>query len=609
MNNHKSFSIKSKIGILFSIFGIVSLIVFFIFFQKVIDQFVEEIKDREVAMIAHSLSPILSAAIELEMGDQVNETMNHIRGSSQNIVYVQVDTNKKRYMQGDRTIEDIQIKTFPIVRLNSEKIGTLSIGYTLQESEMLYERYFLFSLGYLFAMMVVGGIIFAFVGRTLTPLQAYAKKLSSWKLGDVIESQDPNLSSELVVIEEALRDSTQLIATQYQKLLSYQEELERAVNERTLELSLLNEELENIAVKERALRLENEKFNNIMFDTTSLGLTLRDENFYIIKSNVAYRELFGDGSTLMGKINTIAPLRQEIDEVISEALFSRREGYWSGEYQVINANEERLECFVAINEIEVYGAKHYIVAVTNLTEIKLLEEEKLHQNKLLLHHSKLAAMGEMMGNIAHQWRQPLTQISSLMISLDLLSDMGRLTPEVIRQKTTMGGELVKYMSQTIDDFRNFFLPNKAKTFFKPSATIENVCSLMRSTFDAHRIELKIDIECEREIEGFDNEYAQVMMNMFSNAKDNFIERKIAHPLLFVKVSCEDEKVCVMISDNGGGIDPLIVDKIFEPYFTTKHKATGTGLGLYMSKMIIEKNMGGSLSVINTLDGASFEIKV
>jgi PAS domain S-box-containing protein len=608
MINMWNLSIKAKIWILFSVFGILSLVAFFIFFEKVVANFVDDLKEREVATIAHALSPVLSAAVELEMDDQIKETMNYVCKSSQNIVYVKVQTHHKMYQVGAQKGK-VEKRLFPINRANGEKIGELRIDYTLDEGKILYERYLFFALGYLLALFVVGGIVFMVVGHILDPLRSYAQKVSEWKLGDVIKSEEKNLSSELVVIDQALVDATNLIAKQYQKLLSYQEELEYAVNERTLELSLLNEELEKSIKQEVSLRLENEKFNNIMFDTTSLGLTLRDENFCIIKSNQAYRKLFGDFSSSMGKIDTIAPFRQSVDEIIKEALRTLDDHHWSGEYQVLSDQGETLECFIVVNQIEFYGAIHYIVAVTDLTEIKLLEEEKSYQEKLLLQHSKLASMGEMMGNIAHQWRQPLTQISSLMISLELASDMGALSSNIVKQKVSMAESIVKYMSQTIDDFRNFFLPNKAKKFFKPSDTIANVCSIMKSTFEAHGIALEIIIECEKEIEGFDNEYGQVIMNVLSNAKDNFIEKEVVDPLLLIKVTCEGERVCVAISDNGGGIDSLILDKIFEPYFTTKHKSMGTGLGLYMSKMIIEKNMGGSLDVSNISHGVLFEIKV
>ncbi|AXX87912.1 two-component system sensor histidine kinase [Malaciobacter marinus] len=235
------------------------------------------------------------------------------------------------------------------------------------------------------------------------------------------------------------------------------------------------------------------------------------------------------------------------------------------------------------------------------------ENEAKEKERILVHQSKLASMGEMIGSIAHQWRQPLTQLSSLLVLVELKYERGKLTLKELRESIHQSQEQIEFMSKTIDDFRNFFKPNKQKDFFSPYKSVQSALSLISSSFENYNIKVNLKFEDEVLINGYESEFSQVILNILSNSKDAFIEKQIANPIITVTISKEDKNSKIVLCDNAGGINLTPIEKVFEPYVTTKHASSGTGIGLYMSKNIIEKSMNGSLSVSNNKNGVCFEI--
>ena len=231
------------------------------------------------------------------------------------------------------------------------------------------------------------------------------------------------------------------------------------------------------------------------------------------------------------------------------------------------------------------------------------------QEKLIANQNKLASMGEMIGNIAHQWRQPLTQLSSILINLELHQERGKLSEEKLNQKITEANEQISYMSSTIDDFRNFFSSGKIKFFYPVSQSIELVRHLTNATLERNSILLKTEIEKDFTLFGYPNEMTQAIVNIINNAKDALIERDTLHPCITIKAFGIGSKSKITIEDNAGGIEIKPIDRIFEPYFSTKHASIGTGIGLYMTKTIIEKNNNGTISIQNTAQGALFTITI
>lgn len=244
-------------------------------------------------------------------------------------------------------------------------------------------------------------------------------------------------------------------------------------------------------------------------------------------------------------------------------------------------------------------------------EERVREEVERNRKKdhLLIHQSRLAAMGEMIGNIAHQWRQPLNVVGLLFQTLPESFRAGELTEEALEETVDQAMDVITYMSRTMNDFRNFFMPAKERKEFLLREIIDQSLSFLRPHFHYHDIEISLAVNREPRATGYPNEYSQVLINILGNAKDVFLERQVKNPKIRITALEEETRSVVIISDNGGGIREPVIDRIFEPYFTSKQGTEGTGLGLYMSKIIIEKNMQGRLTARNTAEGAEFRIVV
>ena len=260
----------------------------------------------------------------------------------------------------------------------------------------------------------------------------------------------------------------------------------------------------------------------------------------------------------------------------------------------------------ALNEL-----KNMINDVIENLEDKIKNEidQRLAQEQILIQQSKLAAMGEMIGNIAHQWRQPLAQISAIHMNMKVTYDFNKFDEVYLNEKIKEANKLTSYMSQTINDFQNFFIPQKEKEIFSIEKACKDAYNIIDSSLKYHNIEINFNIKEDTNILGYKNEFSQVILNILSNAKDILIERKIENPKIDIEVKNGDNYSIIKIHDNAGGVKDDILDKIFDPYFTTRHKTQGTGIGLYMAKNIIERNMSGFINVKNIGNGALFTIKV
>lgn len=235
-------------------------------------------------------------------------------------------------------------------------------------------------------------------------------------------------------------------------------------------------------------------------------------------------------------------------------------------------------------------------------------DELRRKDKILIQQNRQAAMGEMINNIAHQWRQPLNSLGLVIQNTRYEYDAGLLTPDQMALDMKLGMELIQFMSQTIDDFRTFFREDKEIKRFSIADSISRAITLLEGSLMSHGINITTEQEEDLLIDGYPNEYAQALLNLLINARDALLEQEVEHPEIKIKFSREGDYAVVSIADNAGGIPVDFIGQIFDPYFTTKKQEKGTGIGLYMSKMIIEKHMGGSLKVTNLEGGAEFRIK-
>ncbi|MFY4859128.1 cache domain-containing protein [Aliarcobacter butzleri] len=255
--------------------------------------------------------------------------------------------------------------------------------------------------------------------------------------------------------------------------------------------------------------------------------------------------------------------------------------------------------------------------VSIFLENKLKEYKKELDNKqaILYQQSKMAAMGEMIGNIAHQWRQPLSIITTATSGMVLQKQMGVLTDEFFFEASNRINASSQYLSQTIDDFRNFFIPNKEKSKVNLIEIFKKTLDLISAQFSSKDIEIIKNIEGV-EFESYENELIQALINILNNSRDELI-KKDGERFIFVDAFEKDNFINIIIKDNAGGVIKENLDKIFEPYFTTKYKSQGTGIGLYMTEEIITKHLNGTICVENVeftynekeYFGAEFTIRI
>lgn len=241
--------------------------------------------------------------------------------------------------------------------------------------------------------------------------------------------------------------------------------------------------------------------------------------------------------------------------------------------------------------------------------IKEEVEASRDKDRMLILQSRQAAMGEMIGNIAHQWRQPLNTINIIIMDLLEAFKHGELNENYLQNSYNEINRVVQGMSQTIDDFRNFFNPNKEKRVFEVNNIVEQSLAFTNPMLKAHHIESSFNKNSELFITGYPNELMQTLINILNNAKDALIHTDISNKYIRIKSYTDSNKVVIEIQNNGNPIPSEDLEKIFDPYFSTKPEGQGTGLGLFISKTIIEKNMHGNLLASNTQEGVCFLIKL
>ncbi len=236
------------------------------------------------------------------------------------------------------------------------------------------------------------------------------------------------------------------------------------------------------------------------------------------------------------------------------------------------------------------------------------ETEKSKKQLLLIQHqNKLASMGEMLGNISHQWKQPLNTLGISISKMILLEETGKLTKEIMLKSFERMERNIEYLSKTIDVFRDFFKPAQSIERFNLENEIRNVVYITQDSFEDKKIDLFYICEKEVYVKGDKKKLEQVFLNILNNAKDAIVLNEIKQGKVQIKSVLQKDKVKVTIQDNAKGIPNDIKEKIFEPYFTTKSQSKGTGVGLYMSQIIIENNFQGELSFENENEGAKFTI--
>lgn len=392
--------------------------------------------------------------------------------------------------------------------------------------------------------------------------------------------------------------------------ITYRKELEDS-------LKKINENLNAMVENELQKRLSSEMKLERIFESISVGVTVVDEDGNYVDFNNAYAHIYGyEKSELVGKSFFITTKESDTEQ-IKKHHYDFMHGDKSEEkfyFQARTKNGDIIDILGTSSKTTMDGKPYKITTIMDITEQK-------RQEKLLIEQSRMAEMGEMIGVIAHQWRQPLNAVALIVQDIKSAYKYGEADEEYINKSVKDSMEILNFMSKTIDDFRGFFRKDKEKSVFEVCNTALGVAELIKPQLTSNNIDISIDINCKlykngvcnwdkEGILGYPNEFKQAMLNLITNAKDAILEKREKDKnsekgKILITVNRGDQYVTISVQDNGTGIKHENMGKIFEPYFSTK-SISGTGIGLYMAKTIIEKNMNGTIKAFNTDNGAIFE---
>jgi PAS domain S-box-containing protein len=370
-------------------------------------------------------------------------------------------------------------------------------------------------------------------------------------------------------------------------------------------LQISNTNLQKSIKKEKAL----EKQYKTLFETITDGIViLNSETEKIYMCNKSFENMIGysKDQLISHDINIFYNSNESLLTILKKQ--KNNEICLLDAIDLLKADGNTIYVDLNISNINVNDTEYDIVVFRDITDKIKRDNEIKHKDKMLLQQSKMAAMGEMIGMIAHQWRQPLTAVNSIIQSIEFKDRLNKLSSDFIKEQSLQASDLIKYMSQTIDDFRSFFKPNSKKERVKIDTVIKRAINFNKGYILHENIEIIYTDDSKRELNIYTSELMQVILNLLNNAKDAIVDTNAKERKIYIDIQDHKEYSEIIIEDTGGGIPIEYMSKIFEPYFSTKSK-NGTGLGLYMSKIIIEEHFSGDLSVENSNLGAKFSIKL
>jgi PAS domain S-box-containing protein len=334
-------------------------------------------------------------------------------------------------------------------------------------------------------------------------------------------------------------------------------------------------------LRDKELQLiKQQKELQSIYDTTKDGLAIVDMETNFIKVNKAFCDITGLSEEELLKTSSIALIGDENKEELVKSNINEiiLKGSVDNFERVYVAKNRRIN--ITLSATLMPDRNHILLSMKDVTKNKLFEEQ-----------SKLAAMGEMIGNIAHQWRQPLSVITTVSSNVKFRKEYNQLENYDVTSDMNIIMQQADYLSKTIDDFRNFIKNSKEVKIISIKSAVEKTLSLIHAAMVNNCINVISNLNDDLEIEANENELIQSFINIINNAKDAVNEnvKNSDDKLIFVETLKEDSNLIVLIKDNGGGIPNTIMNRIFEPYFTTKNKSVGTGIGLSMTyKMLVER---------------------
>jgi len=396
-------------------------------------------------------------------------------------------------------------------------------------------------------------------------------------------------------------------------LFFFSKRFSSAMQQHKKELTGINKDLEWNIIK----RKEVETYYQTLFNVANDAILICKDG-RITECNHKTLDVFGfTEEVMLGKsMLDISPLYQQDGVLSTYKLQEIMQDSLKGEQQVIRWSFIRADGleFPASMSLKIFRLGDEELTLASIRDIS----KRVDAEGQLMQAQKMAAVGEMLAIIAHQWRQPLNTLSTYISSLQAAQYNDMLEKSFVEKLVSGASAQIHFMSKTIDDFRNFFKPSKSKGPVDVLEVIISAVKLMEAQMKHGGISLTVNNKTGTNslfVFGYRGEFVHVLVNIIANAKDAIIQhagevnRQMIPKKIEITVSTEQQTVLIMISDSGGGIPEHLMLQIFNPYFTTKGASSGTGMGLYMSKMIVEKEMNGELMAENTGSGARFTIKL
>lgn len=347
---------------------------------------------------------------------------------------------------------------------------------------------------------------------------------------------------------------------------------------------------------------ESEAFYEQIFETANLGIALLDKEGRFVALNPAYSKIYGySEAELIGKhFNLLVPeVLHEITQAHHETFLRHEAIAYNGEMESLCKGGKRIYVYATEGLLEqIIGGPYKIMTVFDITLMVEARRVQKEQEAMLVQQNKLAAMGEMIGHIAHQWRQPLNVMNMTTLDLKFKQELGSLSDEKLKSALDIMESLSEQMSSTISDFMNFYTPGKEKKEFSLYETVLYATHIVDVQLQNVGISLSLNIDPALKVHGLANELQQVVLNLLTNAKDAFTNKSIEPKQICLVAWESEEGVNLCVEDNAGGIDEGLLERIFEPYFTTKGKMQGSGIGLYICSMIMTQSFGGRIRVEN-----------
>jgi PAS domain S-box-containing protein len=424
------------------------------------------------------------------------------------------------------------------------------------------------------------------------------------------------------------KDGSQIYLEMSASLMPSKDRIVAVINslEETLELESLNRELR---LKQIEIGKQKEIFETLYEKSFDGILIIEEGKFINCNESVLRMTGYASKMALLQKHPADLSPKYQPDGRLSrekaEAMMELAREQGSHLFEWVHTREDGTEFWVEVVLTPIRMAKREIIHVLwrDISERKALEGELQQLNetlqqrvveevaknsekeKQMLHQSRLAQMGEMISMIAHQWRQPLSAISATAIDLSMKLMLEQYDKKQFQTKISKVSEYAQHLSKTIDDFRDFYKTNKEKRAVMPEQIFTSSLSIIGTSLQNQGITVETDYGAMQELYTYPNELKQVTLNLLKNAEDALLERGVENAMIRLRTYDRDGLVCFEVHDNAGGVPEGVLPQIFEPYFTTKENANGTGLGLYMSKLIVEEHCCGEIRVENVGDGARF----